>query len=139
MPSVFEPEFGETAFMHDVMRGLDAVQIDPIAPIFPSQVEEGGEQGHPGVENIERDERVGLTQVDDAGGDQRAKADAEVDQHEVDAEGALSMFGRDKATEHGRSGAPARPAKDRDQQGGHEGLLVSVGEGQKTRAPASAA
>ena len=44
MPSIFEPEFGKVDFMYDVLQGLGSLQIDPIAPIFPSQVKEGGGQ-----------------------------------------------------------------------------------------------
>ena len=105
--------------------------FDRTTVLAQGEIEEGREQSDAGVEDVERDERVGSSQVHHAGRDQRAKADAEVDQHEVDTEGTLAMLGRDESTEHGGAGSPSCATKDRDQQGRHEGLLVSVSEGPK--------
>ena len=44
MPSVYEPEFSETAFMGDVLRELMALRDDPVVPILPSQAPAAGDR-----------------------------------------------------------------------------------------------
>ena len=82
----------------------------------------------------------GRANVDDARRDQAAEADAEVDQHEVDAEGALAVLGRDESTQHAcYIGPQPAPPKQRDEQGRHASPVPWCGRGPKRPSrPASA-
>lgn len=91
---------GNDAPAFGALFGVIVMLFDGTAVTADGQVRECREQHDAGVEEVEHRERLRSLEIDDARRDERAKADAQVEEHEVHAEGALTMLGGDESAEH---------------------------------------